>query len=234
MLKVKNLFASYRYFQVLRDISFDVRQQEIISVVGSNNAGKSTLLKAISGLVIDKSGLIEFLGERIDTKEPHEIVKIGITRIPEGRKLFSSLRVVENLEVGAYIPRARNKRNETMSKVFELFPILKDRKNQAAGTLSGGEQQMLAIARGLMSLPLLLMLDEPSIGLSPTLVRELFDTIKKINVDGMTVLLVEQNVYNSLTLAHRAFVIENGSIVLEGAGKDLLGKNHVKEAYLGL
>jgi len=234
LLKVKNLFASYRYFQVLRDISFDVRQQEIISVVGSNNAGKSTLLKAISGLVIDKSGLIEFLGERIDTKEPHEIVKIGITRIPEGRKLFSSLRVVENLEVGAYIPRARNKRNETMSKVFELFPILKDRKNQAAGTLSGGEQQMLAIARGLMSLPLLLMLDEPSIGLSPTLVRELFDTIKKINVDGMTVLLVEQNVYNSLTLAHRAFVIENGSIVLEGAGKDLLGKNHVKEAYLGL
>lgn len=234
MLKVKNLFASYRYFQVLKNISFDVGHQEIISVVGSNNAGKSTLLKAISGLVTDKSGLIEFLGERIDTKKPHEIVKIGITRIPEGRKIFSSLGVVENLEVGAYIHRARNKRNETMSKMFELFPILRDRKNQLAGTLSGGQQQMLAIARGLMSLPLLLMLDEPSIGLSPMLVREIFDIVKKINIDGMTILLVEQNVYNSLTLADRAFVIENGSIVLAGEGKDLLGENHVKEAYLGL
>ena len=234
MLKVKNLFASYRYFQVLKNISFHVNRREIISVVGSNNAGKSTLLKAIAGLVADKSGFIEFLGERIDQKKPPEIVKMGITRIPEGRKLFSSLAVVENLEVGAYIPRARDKRNETMSKVFELFPILKDRRNQVAGTLSGGQQQMLAIARGLMSLPLLLMLDEPSIGLSPMLVREIFNILKKINMDGMTILLVEQNVFNSLTLAHRAFVIENGSIVLEGEGKDLLGKSHVKEAYLGL
>jgi branched-chain amino acid transport system ATP-binding protein len=234
VLKVNKLFASYRYFQVLKDISFHIGPQEIVSVVGSNNAGKSTLLKAIAGLVTDKSGSIEFLGKRIDNEKPHEIVKMGITRIPEGRKLFSSLRVVENLEVGAYIPRARNKRNETISKVFELFPILKDRRNQVAGTLSGGQQQMLAIARGLMSLPLLLMLDEPSIGLSPMLVQEIFSILKRINIDGMTILLVEQNVYNSLTLAHRAFVIENGFIVLEGNGKDLLGKSHVKEAYLGL
>jgi branched-chain amino acid transport system ATP-binding protein len=234
LLKVNDLFAFYGYFQVLKGISFDTGVREIVSIVGSNGAGKSTLLKSICGLVPKKSGSIEFLGKRIDNKNPNDIVEIGITRIPEGRKIFPSMTVVENLEVGAYSRRSRSKRNETIEKVFEFFPRLKERRRQVAGTFSGGEQQMLAIGRGLMSLPLLLMFDEPSLGLSPLMVREIFDIIKKINSEGISILLVEQDVYNSLSLAHRAFVIENGAIVHEGTGEGLLGKDYIRKAYLGL
>lgn len=234
MLKVNDLFAFYGNFQVLKGISFDTGVREIVSIVGSNGAGKSTLLKSICGLVPKKSGSIEFFRKRIDNKDPSDIVEIGITRIPEGRKIFPSMTVVENLEVGAYSRRSRSKRNETIEKVFELFPRLKERRRQIAGTFSGGEQQMLAIGRGLMSLPLLLMFDEPSLGLSPLMVREIFDIIKKINSEGISILLVEQDVYNSLALAQRAFVIENGAIVHEGTGEELLGKDYVRKAYLGL
>jgi branched-chain amino acid transport system ATP-binding protein len=219
---------------VLRDLSLRVERGEIVSVVGANGAGKSTLLKTIAGLVRPTGGALILEGERLDRLPPHRIVERGVVRVPEGRRIFPEMTVLENLELGAFLPAPRRHRPETLERVYAFFPILHERARQPAGTLSGGEQQMLAIARGLMSRPRLLMLDEPSLGLAPLAAREIFEITRRINADGITVLLVEQDVVQSLRLSHRAYVLENGSIVLQGAGRDLLAHAHVKTAYLGL
>ena len=233
MLDVKNIDVYYGDAQALWDVSFSVNQGEIVTLVGSNGAGKSTTLKAISGLVPPSSGEILLEGTRIDRAPAHSIVEMGIAQIPEGRRLWPGLSVQENLELGAYIPAARAVRGETMEWVFQLFPLLRKRRSQLAGTLSGGEQQMLAIGRGLLSRPKLLILDEPSLGLAPLLVDEVFETIQKINGEGMTILLVEQNVNVALAISNRGYVLETGRIVISGSGKDLLADEHVKTAYLG-
>ncbi len=219
---------------MLRGVSLRIADGEIVSVVGANGAGKTTLLKTIAGLVSPTAGAVELAGERLDRLPTHRIVERGVVRIPEGRKIFPEMTVLENLELGATIPRARRERSNTLRRVLALFPILAERARQLAGTLSGGEQQMLAIGRGLMSLPKLLMLDEPSLGLAPIMVREIFETIRRINADGMTVLLVEQDVIHSLDMSHRGYVLENGSIVLEGGGAALLANDHIRTAYLGI
>jgi branched-chain amino acid transport system ATP-binding protein len=233
MLDVKNIDVYYDDAQALWDISFSVNQGEIVTLVGSNGAGKSTTLKAISGLVPPSSGEILLDGNRIDRAPAHSIVEMGIAQIPEGRRLWPGLSVQENLELGAYIPAARAARAETMEWVFQLFPLLRKRRSQMAGTLSGGEQQMLAIGRGLLSRPKLLILDEPSLGLAPLLVDEVFETIQKINGEGTTILLVEQNVNHALAISNRGYVLETGRIVISGSGKELLADEHVKTAYLG-
>ena len=233
MLDVKNIDVYYDDAQALWDVSFSVNQGEIVTLVGSNGAGKSTTLKAISGLVPPSSGEIRLEGNRIDRAPAHSIVEMGIAQIPEGRRLWPGLSVQENLELGAYIPAARAVRAETMEWVFQLFPLLRKRRSQLAGTLSGGEQQMLAIGRGLLSRPKLLILDEPSLGLAPLLVDEVFETIQKINGEGMTILLVEQNVNHALAISNRGYVLETGRIVISGSGKELLDDEHVKTAYLG-
>jgi branched-chain amino acid transport system ATP-binding protein len=233
MLDVKNIDVYYGDAQALWDVSFSVKQGEIVTLVGSNGAGKSTTLKAISGLVPPSSGEIRLEENRIDRAPAHSIVEMGISHIPEGRRLWPGLSVQENLELGAYIPAARAVRGETMEWVFQLFPLLRKRRSQLAGTLSGGEQQMLAIGRGLLSRPKLLILDEPSLGLAPLLVDEVFETIQKINGEGMTILLVEQNVNVALAISNRGYVLETGRIVISGSGKDLLADEHVKTAYLG-
>jgi branched-chain amino acid transport system ATP-binding protein len=233
MLDVKNIDVFYGDAQALWDVSFSVKQGEIVTLVGSNGAGKSTTLKAISGLVPPSSGEILLEGTRIDRAPAHSIVEMGIAQIPEGRRLWPGLSVQENLELGAYIQTARAVRAETMEWVFQLFPLLRKRRSQLAGTLSGGEQQMLAIGRGLLSRPKLLILDEPSLGLAPLLVDEVFETIQKINGEGMTILLVEQNVNVALAISNRGYVLETGRIVISGSGKDLLADEHVKTAYLG-
>jgi branched-chain amino acid transport system ATP-binding protein len=233
MLDVKNIDVYYDDAQALWDVSFSVNQGEIVTLVGSNGAGKSTTLKAISGLVPPSSGEILLEGNRIDRAPAHSIVEMGIAQIPEGRRLWPGLSVQENLELGAYIPAARAVRGETMEWVFQLFPLLRKRRSQLAGTLSGGEQQMLAIGRGLLSRPKLLILDEPSLGLAPLLVDEVFETIQKINGEGMTILLVEQNVNHALAISNRGYVLETGRIVISGSGKELLADEHVKMAYLG-
>jgi branched-chain amino acid transport system ATP-binding protein len=233
MLDVKNIDVYYDDAQALWDVSFSVNQGEIVTLVGSNGAGKSTTLKAISGLVPPSSGEIRLEGNRIDRAPAHSIVEMGIAQIPEGRRLWPGLSVQENLELGAYIPAARAVRGETMEWVFQLFPLLRKRRSQLAGTLSGGEQQMLAIGRGLLSRPKLLILDEPSLGLAPLLVDEVFETIQKINGEGMTILLVEQNVNHALAISNRGYVLETGRIVISGSGKELLDDEHVKTAYLG-
>jgi branched-chain amino acid transport system ATP-binding protein len=234
MLEVNNIDVKYGKIHVVRGTSFRVDAGEFISIVGSNGAGKSTILKTISGLLRPSNGRIAFLGEEISRLTPHEIVERGISHIPEGRRLFPTLSVLENLELGAYTQRARAKKGEMAENVYSLFPILKERKNQLAGTLSGGEQQMLAIARGLMAAPELLLLDEPSLGLAPFLVRELIKVIKEINSNGTTVLLVEQNIRHALMNSDRGYVLENGAITLEGSGAELLSNENVKTAYLGL
>jgi branched-chain amino acid transport system ATP-binding protein len=234
MLRVEKINVFYEDAQALWDISFTVNQGEIVTLVGSNGAGKSTTLKAISGLVPPASGEIYFNGARIDRLAAHRIVEMGIAHIPEGRRLWPGLTVRENLELGAYAQAARAAREKTMAGVFKLFPRLDERKNQLAGTLSGGEQQMLAIGRGLLSKPKLLILDEPSLGLAPLLVNNIFETIQKINQQGVTVLLVEQNVNYALAISQRGYVLETGRIVLYGEGKGLLADEHVKTAYLGL
>ncbi|MHB8092350.1 MAG: ABC transporter ATP-binding protein [Syntrophales bacterium] len=233
MLDVKNIDVYYGDAQALWDVSFSVNQGEIVTLVGSNGAGKSTTLKAISGLVNPASGEILLEGNRIDRAPAHRIVEMGIAQIPEGRRLWPGLSVQENLELGAYIQTARAVRAETMEWVFQLFPLLRKRRTQLAGTLSGGEQQMLAIGRGLLSRPKLLILDEPSLGLSPLLVSEVFEIIQKINSEGMTILLVEQNVNHALSISTRGYVLETGRIVISGSGKELLADEHVKTAYLG-
>jgi branched-chain amino acid transport system ATP-binding protein len=233
-LKVRGIEVFYGDLQALRGVSLEVNQGEIVSIIGSNGAGKSTTLMTISGVLKPKRGEIQLDQDFIHQHSSSKIVSLGIVQIPEGRQLFPTLTVVENLEMGSQFPKARKARKETMAWVFKLFPRLEERRNQLAGTLSGGEQQMLAIGRGLMSRPTLLMLDEPSLGLSPILVKAIFDIIKEINQQGTTILLVEQNVFHSLNLSHRGYVLENGSIVLNGAGQDLLKNQHIRQSYLGL
>jgi len=232
MLKINKINVSYGKLQVLWDVSFEVNKGDITAIIGPNGAGKTTILKTIAGLLKPLSGSITFMNEKIDGISPNKIVKRGISLVMEGRKLFPKMTVLENLEMGAYTKW--DERFDMLEKIFQIFPILKERKNQLAGTLSGGEQQMLAIARALMSRPKLLMLDEPSLGLAPKLVLQIFDLVKEINDNGVTILLVEQNVKHALELASRAYVLENGRIVLEGKGNELLENEHVKKAYLGI
>ena len=234
MLKVEGIEVFHGDLQALRGVSLEVNQGEIISMVGSNGAGKTTTLMTISSILKPRRGKVLFQGDPIQIYASSRIVELGIVQIPEGRQLFPSLTVIENLEMGAQFSKAKKVRKETMDWAFKLFPRLQERKGQLAGTLSGGEQQMLAIARGLMSRPDLLMLDEPSLGLSPILVKAIFGIIREINQQGTTILLVEQNVFNSLNLSHRGYVLENGAIVLEGVGQDLLKNQHIRESYLGL
>lgn len=234
MLEVNHIRVCYDQVPAIHDVSFGIEDGEIVSIIGANGAGKSTLLKTISGLLHPDPGQIEFLGEGIDQWPAHRIVELGISHVPEGRRIFQYMTVQRNLRLGAYTQKSEEIREEILKQLFEIFPILRERLDQKAGTLSGGEQQMLAIARGLMSRPKLLMLDEPSLGLMPTLVTQVFDTIKRINAEGTTILLVEQNVREALELAHRAYVLQTGKIVLEGTGEELLESDLVRKAYLGI
>ena len=234
MLEIENINVSYGLVRVLWDVSFRVKEGEVVATVGSNGAGKTTTLKTISGLLRPSSGSIEFKGERLDRIHSHLIVEKEIAHVPEGRRLFPFSTVLGNLEIGAYTKRARKKIGESLEFVFELFPVLRERQRQSAGTLSGGEQQMLAIARALMSMPSLLMLDEPSLGLAPIIANKVLEVLKQLNDQGVTILLVEQNINSALDLCDRGYVLENGRIVLEGSGQELLKNPHVKEAYLGI
>jgi branched-chain amino acid transport system ATP-binding protein len=234
MLEVSGLDVFYGKSQALRNVSLRVDEGEIVALVGANGAGKTTLLNTISGLLRPASGKVEFLGKRIDRLAPHNIMKQGVCQIPEGRKLFTDMTVQENLEMGAYTSQAWRRREETLQQVYQLFPVLKERARQSASKLSGGEGQMVAIGRGLMSNPKLCMFDEPSYGLAPKLFSEVIQIIRRLREQGITVFLVEQNVRHTLEAADRAYVLENGQIVLEGKGKDLLQDELVKRAYLGL
>src|SRR5512139_4235375 len=234
MLKVSGIDVFYGDLQVLWDVSFEVREKEILVLVGANGAGKSTTLKTISGLLRPRKGAIEFDGVRLDELPPDRVIGQGVVHVPEARRLFREMSVEENLIMGSLSPEAKKKRAQTMEWVFELFPRVRERRKQAAGTLSGGEQQMVAIGRGLMALPKILMFDEPSLGLAPILVQDVVNVIKRIREEGVTVLLVEQNVRQTLAMCDRAYVLENGRIVLQGTGKDMMNDPHVKEAYLGI
>ena len=234
MLQINNVDTFYGKSQALWDVCLRVDEGEIVALVGGNGAGKTTLLNTVSGLVRPASGSVEYLGKRIDGLPPHSIVAMGISHIPEGRKLFTEMSVAENLEMGAYGGEAWKQREETLRQVYEVFPILKERRGQLASTLSGGERQMVAMGRGLMSRPRLCMFDEPSYGLAPMLVGEIFRIIQSLRDQGMTILLVEQNVRQSLEIADRACVLENGRVALEGGCQDLLKEELVKKAYLGL
>jgi len=234
MLEAKNVKTFYGKVGVLWEVSFKVDENAIIALVGSNGAGKTTVLNTISGLLRPASGSLEFLGRRIDGMSPHEIVKLGISYVQEGGKPFPDMTVHENLEMGAYISEAWKKKKETLHQVYQIFPRLRERSGQLARTLSGGERQMLAMGRSLMSRSRLCMFDEPSYGLAPLLVKELFDFIRRLREQGITILLVEQNVRNALEIADRAYVLENGRIVLEAESKKLLENDHIKKAYLGL
>jgi branched-chain amino acid transport system ATP-binding protein len=234
MLTVKNISASYGMIQILRDISFQVKEKEIVSIIGPNGAGKTTLVKTITGLLHPKSGEIRFREENIEKLPPYEIVKKGLILIPEGREIFPRMTVEENLKLGAYTANGKSKVKEAKERVYQIFPVLKKKEKALAQTLSGGEQQMLVICRSLMSNPALLILDEPSLGLAPLLVEKVLDTVRKINEEGVTILLVEQNIRESLDIADRGYVLEQGKIILEGKSKELLGNNHIKEVYMGL
>lgn len=234
MLRVKGISVAYGGTPALHRVSFEVPAGQIVAIVGSNGAGKSTILRTISGMLHPTEGSIEFYGEPIHRLPSHATVEKGIAHVPEGRRLFSKLTVLENLLLGAYTRKSKELRQETLAQIFEIFPRLKDRQSQRAGTLSGGEQQMLAIGRGLMSHPKLLMLDEPSLGMMPVLVDRLFEVIGQINRAGTTILLVEQNVQQALELAHRAYCLQTGTVVLEGTGVELLQSDQVRDAYLGL
>ena len=234
MLEIENINVFYGDVQVLWDVSFKVNQGEIVALIGTNGSGKSTTLKTISGLLRPKQGKIVFNGVPIDKMEPYKLIEQGIVHVPEARRLFVEMTVEENLDMGSLKGEAKANREKTKQMVFEMFPRLLERRRQFAGTLSGGEQQMLAIGRGLMSKPKLQMFDEPSLGLSPILVRDIFNVIKRIKGEGTTVLIVEQNVKQTLAIADRAYVLENGKIVLQGTGQSLLNTEHVKTAYLGV
>jgi branched-chain amino acid transport system ATP-binding protein len=234
MLEVRNIDVYYGDVQVIKDISFTVGQGEVVALIGANGAGKSTTLKTISGLLRPKKGEILFEGRPIHDVKPYNLIELGIAHVPEGRRLFPDMSVEENLDMGSLKGEAKERREETKEMVFILFPRLRERRRQHAGTLSGGEQQMVAVGRGLMSRPRLLMFDEPSLGLAPILVREIFDVISRIRAEGTTVLIVEQNVRQTLGIADRAYVLETGKVVMEGSGAELLGNEHVKTAYLGV
>ncbi len=234
MLELKELEVAYGEVQAIWGIDLEVPEGKIITLVGSNGAGKSTTLRTISGLLTPMRGSITFLGEEIGGKKPHEIVARGIAHIPEARQLWPDMTVYENLELGAYSNHARAHRDKTIQWVFELFPRLAERRHQKAGTLSGGEQQMCAIGRGLMARPRLLMLDEPSLGLAPMLVEDVFRIVREINSEGVTILLVEQNIVNALSTADWAYVMETGKIIMEGPGRELLDDPHIRGAYLGV
>ncbi len=234
MLKVNNIDVYYGEIQALWDISFEVDKGEYIALLGANGAGKTTTLNTVSGLLRPQKGNIEFLEYELSCTPAHRIAELGIANVPEARRLFPEMTVKENLEMGSLPEEAKKKRKETMDWIFTLFPRLKERQRQEGGTLSGGEQQMLAIGRGLMLRPKLLMLDEPSLGLAPFLVDEVFKIIQTINEEGITILLVEQNVVHALSSCTRAYVLENGRITLQGMSKDLLSNEYVKEAYLGI
>ncbi len=234
MLEIEKLSVFYEELQAVWDVSFSVGAHSVAALIGSNGAGKTTILQAISGIHSQARGNIHFQGRVIDGLPPHRRVDLGISLIPEGRKIFPYLTVQENLEIGAYSRKARKKLSHTLGQVLQLFPRLAERKKQMAASLSGGEQQMLAIGRGLMSLPRLLMLDEPSLGLAPLMVDLVFETIERINQEDVTILVVEQNVHRSLQIAQEAYVLETGRIALHGSGKDLLKNPHIKKAYLGV
>ena len=234
LLELRGVDVAYGDLPALRGVSMAIEEGEILAVVGANGAGKTTMLRTISGLLRARGGEIVLDGRRIDQRPSHDVVAAGVVQVAEGRKIFPGLSVTDNLELGAYSSRARLHRDESRRRVYELFPILRERAGQAAGTMSGGQQQMLAIGRALMAKPRLLMLDEPSLGLAPIVVQEIFHTIAAINQAGTTVLLVEQNTRQALGLARRGYVLENGRVVLEGSGSDLLGNEHVKRAYLGM
>ena len=234
MLKVKEIDVYYGDLQALRSVSIDVEQGEVVSVIGSNGAGKSSLLKTISGILRPRRGTIFLDGSDISQARSSHIVEKGISHVPEGRQIFPAMTVLENLEMGAQFPRTKKVQYETLQQVFAYFPRLKERLEQKAGTLSGGEQQMLAMGRGLMSLPTLMMLDEPSLGLAPVLVSTIFEIIEKINQQGTSILLIEQNVFHSLKISNRGYVLENGEVALSGAGQELLENPHIRKTYLGL
>jgi branched-chain amino acid transport system ATP-binding protein len=234
LLALEDVSAHYADLQVLRDVRLQVSEGEIVTLVGANGAGKSTTINAISGIVACSAGTIRFAGESLDSVRAHDRAGIGLVQVPEGRRLFPFMTVQENIDLGCYTDRARRQKKATTEQVLALFPVLKARLDQLAGTLSGGEQQMLAMARGLMALPRLLMLDEPTLGLAPRMVAQVFETIRAINRQGVTVFLVEQNVRHALMLADRGYVIENGRVVMEGNGSQLLGDERLKTAYLGL
>ena len=235
LLKVTDLNVYYGAIHALKGLSFEVGEGEIVSLIGANGAGKTTAMHTVSGLLRSRTGSVEFMDTNITKTEPHRIVKMGLAQVPEGRRVFASMSVLENLEMGAYIRTAASKKgiDEDLEMVFTRFPRLKERRKQVAGTLSGGEQQMLAMGRALMSRPRMLLLDEPSMGLSPILVQEIFSCITEVNRGGTTILLVEQNAKMALTVSDRAYVLETGSVVLEGRAADLLDNEQVKEAYLG-
>ena len=234
MLKIDKIDVYYGQVQILRQVSFSVDKGKVVSLLGSNGAGKTTTVNAISGILPVAKGSIQFLEQNITKIEPYARVEMGLVQIPEGRKLFPTLTVMENLEMGSYLKVPKSHRGESLGLVSNMFPILEERKDQLAGTLSGGEQQMLAIGRGLMSKPKLLVLDEPSLGIAPLIVEEIFKVIKEINHEGVTILLVEQNVSQALEFSDQGFVLEEGQIALSGEGKDLLTNTHIKKLYLGL
>jgi branched-chain amino acid transport system ATP-binding protein len=234
MLEIDHLNVFYGELHIIRDLSLTLAKDEIISVIGANGAGKSTLLNAIGGIIPSVSGSVKFLDREIQIIPAYHIVEMGLVQIPGERLLFAGMTVNENLLIGAWVVRDKKRRKENYDRVIEMFPILEERKNQKAGSLSGGEQQMLAIARGLMAGPTLLMLDEPSFGLAPKIVEEVFEIIGEINRRGVSILLVEQDVLKSLAISKRGYVLESGQIVLEGKGKELLDNEHVKKAYMGI
>jgi len=234
MLEVNNIDTFYGKAQALWDVSLRIDESEIVALIGSNGAGKTTLLNTISGLLRPASGSVTFLGKRIDGLPPHSIVELGISYVPEGGRIFTEMTVRENLEMGAYPYHAWKQKKETLEQVYQVFPVLKEREKQLARTLSGGEHQMLAMGRGLMSRPKLCIFDEPSYGLAPKYVEDVFQTIKSLREQGITIFLIEQNVLRTLEIADRACVLENGRIVLDGTSNNLLQSDHIRKAYLGL
>jgi branched-chain amino acid transport system ATP-binding protein len=234
MLSIDGLNSFYGKIQALWDVSLHVGEAEIVALIGANGAGKTTLLKTITGVVAPRSGEITFLDRRIEKLKSHSIVELGISHIPEGRKLFAQMSVLENLEMGAYCKRVWSQRSDTLEEVFQLLPVLRGRQAQIAGTLSGGEQQMVAMGRGLMSKPKLCLIDEPSSGLAPIVVGDVFQMIKKLRSQGISIFLIEQNVVQTLEIADRGYVIENGRILLEGRSEELMRNERIRKAYLGL
>ena len=233
MLEIKDLEVYYGMIQAIKEISFEVNEGEVIALIGANGAGKTTILHTISGLIAPKKGSITFEGQEITKIPAHKIVENGLAQVPEGRRVFPSLSVLQNLKLGAYTRKDKKEIDDTLKMIYERFPRLEERKNQPAGTLSGGEQQMLAMGRALMSKPRIILMDEPSMGLSPIFVNEIFDIIKQVSASGTTVLLVEQNAKKALSIADRGYVLETGKIVKEGKASDLLNDEAVKKAYLG-